>query len=232
MKGIKKALLITLSSVFVFGFSIPKITYAESAASLEPQISVSEGSKLKFETPEKSKVVEEKTEELKNPVANKAINKLKNGDVFNFHGVNWIVLNAEEGYAMMEKSVNELDLLDAKFDINVPYQVLDYFNTTYMELMSKEEKELLQKPSLSLINYEGKLHVSAYFKPELKINKNGELAPAAKEKKEKKDDDDSSKNQNYMLWAGGIVLVIFAGALGIIIKNKKYRKATNQQSQS
>lgn len=218
MKRVNKFLLSVCTFAFAFGMFFGSHAFAKTAVEvqLNDQEPVQEGGQVHFDKPSKNVTT---TEEKSDGVANKAIKDLTSGDEFTFHNEQWIVLNPEEGYAMMKKGVNELELKDAHFDENIPSKIVEYFDTNYKKKMSKDEQSLL-KSTFGLVKFNEQLHVTVYFKPYLKLNKNGELVAPAKSQNVT-NHQGMSKNTRNILIAGGVLFILLSVGLGMAVRNRK-----------
>jgi len=215
MKRVYKALLSVFAFIFIIGVAFTNNVSAKSTVEVELTDSetVKEDIKVQFD-----ELATSSDEEKTDKVVNQALRKLKSGVEFTFHGEKWIVLNGEDGFVMMKKSVNELNMKDV--NLNVPSEIIEYLETTYKEELSKDEQQLF-KSSFGLTKYNDELHATIHFDPELKLNKDGELVSSdSQSTKEVKQD----HRNLYTVIVSGLLIVILVSTLVFVIKNKKHKK--------
>lgn len=148
---------------------------------------------------------------------------LKNGDVFIFNKEKWVMIEPENGFSMMEKSVDELTK-DIELDTNDPIAILDYLDITYYKEIDEKERELMKKPTFGLVEYEDALHVTAEFKTDL-IKTSDSEDNNTKEKEENvgtnevKEEQSSSSTTKYVLLVGVIGLIV--AIVTFVVSRKK-----------
>lgn len=148
---------------------------------------------------------------------------LKNGDVFIFNKEKWVMIEPENGFSMMEKSVDELTT-DIELDTNDPIAILDYLDITYYKEIDEKERELMKEPTFGLAEYEDALHVTAEFKTDL-IKTSDSEDNNTKEKEENvgtnevKEEQSSSSTTKYVLLVGVIGLIV--AIVTFVVSRKK-----------
>lgn len=103
----------------------------------------------------------------------RSMKDLRNGDEFSFGGRMWVMINPNDGFAMMKDSISTINLEQVKLDN--ANEILEYFDTIYYNQLSPKDKELMESMHFGLTKLEESFYITMYFKSAIGLKGDGSL---------------------------------------------------------